>query len=239
MKFHPRYFAGLQASTEEPLWSGRQADAAPLALDGVAGGSPHEDQPVLMHMTFAWLGAPVNKWVTMNGGDIASYLLEDPANAQPGPVPGAIRVRFADHPWGPWTPAIPHLAPGDPGVVGDLYGPDGWMFHPSCVDQPPALCARSDEHRPLDSVFPGCPQLGKMVDAGKLYAPDIIDPYTRPDGHGGIEITWNVSAWNPYGVLLLKSTISPGAAPTAEAVPASTGGASRRGRPTRFRWCVG
>ena len=210
MRFRPRYFAGTHPITGKPRWTRRESKAVGLALDGVAGGSPSESETVLMHMTFTWLGPPVNKWMMMNGGDLADYLLEDPTNANRGAVPGAVRVRFADHPWGPWSPPIPHLAPGDPAVAGDLYGPGGWMFHPGCTDQGAAVCAPSDPHRPLDSFFAGCPAVGAGFDRGRLYSPVVIDPYTRPDGAGGLEVYWNVSTWNPYAVLFVKTVVTPG-----------------------------
>jgi len=97
-RLRPRYYAGVDASGE-PRWTRRQSEAVPLALDGVVGGSPHEEQPIVSQMAISWIGAPVNKWVMLYGGDLADYLLADAANARPGPAPGAIRIRFADHPW--------------------------------------------------------------------------------------------------------------------------------------------
>jgi hypothetical protein len=146
---------------------------------------------------------------------------------------GSIRVRFADHPWGPWSPSAVHLNPGSPTVVGDPYGPGGYIFNPLCQGQPPAVCAPSDPSRPLDYFFPGCPEVGKTVDTGILYAPNIIDAYTRSDGAGGLDVFWNVSVWNPYLVALLRTNVKPGGAtaPTA----CSSG---RRTRAARFRWCA-
>ncbi len=227
VRFRPQYFAGTNPATGEPRWSARESDAVGLALDGVPNGSPVEDETVLMHMTFTWLGPPVNKWMMLSGGDLADYLLEDPVAANRGAAPGAIRARFADHPWGPWSPPVPHLAPGDPTVPGDLYGPGGWLFHPACEDQGATTCARSDPHRPADSALPGCPAVGVAFDSGRLYSPVVVDPYTRADGAGGLEVFWNVSTWNPYAVLFVKTTVTPGP------VPAPSGG----GRKGGFRWC--
>jgi hypothetical protein len=50
---------------------------------------------------------------------------------------------------------------------------------------------------------------------GRLYAPNIIDDWTadvtpeerRATGPHSAEIYWNVSTWNPYQVMLVKSRI--------------------------------
>jgi hypothetical protein len=206
VRLTPRFFAGVDARNK-PRWTRREASAVPLALDGVVGGSPREVQPIVMQMTITWVGPPVSKWVMLYGGDLADYLLVDPANARPGDAPGAVRIRYADRPWGPWTPPEPLLRPGSPSVPGDPYGPGGVLFHVDCEDQGPALCARSDPTRPTDPFLPGCPELGRTFDVGRFYAPNVIDAYTRSDGAGGVEIFWNVSTWNPYAVVFVRTTL--------------------------------
>ena len=89
---------------------------------------------------------------------------------------------------------------------------------------------RDDEpHRPLDFIFAGCPAIGATVDTGILYAPNIIDAYTRSDGAGGLDVFWNVSAWNPYLVALLRTNVRP---PAPERLPCA------RGKGPRLRWCA-
>ncbi len=233
-RLRPRYYAGVDPSGE-PRWTRRQSEAAPLALDGVVGGSPHEEHPIVAQMAVSWIGAPVNKWVMLYGGDLADYLLADAANARPGPAPGAIRIRFADHPWGPWTPPAPHLRPGGPSVVGEPYGPGGVLFHTQCVDAGPAVCARTDPTRPPDFFLPGCPSFGALFDVGRFYGPNVIDAYTQVIGTSAADILWNVSTWNPYGVVVVRSRITPGpAAPPA----CTTDGAARGQRRPPFRWCT-
>jgi hypothetical protein len=234
-RFRPLYFAGTNRRTGEPRWSRRQSRAAPLALDGIPGGSPHEERPIVDQMAVSWVGEPVNRWVMLYAGDLPPYTLADPAGAQPGPAPGAIRIRFAEHPWGPWSPPEPHLLPGSPLVPGDPYGPGGVLFHNRCVDHGSVHCARSDPSRPTDFFLAGCPSIGAAFDIGRFYGPNIIDAYTRPDGAGGVELLWNVSTWNPYGVALVRSTIRGGATPTADTCSAAR---ARRNRPT-VRWCAG
>jgi hypothetical protein len=209
-RFRPRFYAGVHKGTNVPIWSREQRKAKPLALDGVAGGSPFEEQPLVNQFTISWVGGSIRKWVMLYGGNIGDYLLLDPARSRPGDGPGSVRIRFADHPWGPWSPALPHLLEGSPTEVGTPLGPGGVLFHPQCVDQPGASCAPSDPIRPVDSFLPGCLPLGKTFDNGFFYGANIIDAYTKSDGADGMDIYWNVSTWNPYGVLFLKTNLRPG-----------------------------
>ena len=206
-RFKPKYFAGLNAKTGEPRWTRRESKAVPLALDGVEGGSPHEALPIPNQMAVSFIG-PLNTWVMIYGGDLADYLLADPANARPAPA-GAVRIRFAEHPWGPWSAPEPLLVPGNPLGDGEPYGPGGVLFHPACQDMPPSLCARSDPSRPTDAFFAGCPEIGSTFDAGRFYAPNVIDAYTRSDGTGGVDVFWNVSTWNPYSVVFVGTNLRP------------------------------
>jgi hypothetical protein len=206
-RFRPLYYAGV-TKHGLPIWSPMQRDAKPLALDGVVGGSPFEEQPLVNQFSISWVGGSVRKWVMLYGGNIGDYLLLDPSHSRPGEGPGSVRIRFADHPWGPWSPAKPHLLEGGPTEVGSPLGPGGVLFSPLCVDQPGAPCAPSDPIRPIDSFF-GCFPIGKTFDQGFFYGANIIDAYTQPDGAGGMDMYWNVSTWNPYGVLFLKTNLRP------------------------------
>jgi hypothetical protein len=206
VEFKPKFFAGLRGSQGEPVWSSHQEDALPLSLDGVTGGNPQEQLAIVNQMSVSYLGEPVNKWMMLYGGDLADAFLADPAHSH-SPT-GAIMVRFAENPWGPWSAPAPHLVPGAPNVVGDPYGPGGFLFHFACVDQSSALCARTDPTRPLDIFNPGCSPPPFPFDIGRLYGSAIIDAYTRCSGDG-LDVFWAASTWNPYGVTLLKSHITP------------------------------
>jgi len=109
------------------------------------------------------------------------------------------------------------------------------MFHPDCADQPPAVCASSDPTRPVD-YFVECQPVGALLDTGVLYAPNIIEAYTRSDGAGGLDVFWNVSVWNPYRVALLTTNVKATAA--GPSTTCSSGAPARAGRPGRFRWCA-
>ncbi|MFI5307170.1 MAG: hypothetical protein ACHQ53_07460, partial [Polyangiales bacterium] len=108
LRFEPRYFAGADPDTDEPRWSSRQSDAKPLAMDGVNDGDPHEALHIVNHSAITWLPAPIEKWVMLYGGGLSDLLVLDPAGSRYAPAPGAIMIRFADHPWGPWSPPEPH-----------------------------------------------------------------------------------------------------------------------------------
>lgn len=230
LRLRPRYFAGVRPSGE-PIWTRHESRAKALAMDGVVDGSPDDPHPFPNQTAIGWLGPPVDKWMMLYGGGGSPLS----GGSGPGAPDGSIRVRFAEHPWGPWSPAVVHLNPGSPAVVGDAFGPGGFIFNPACEDQPPAACAPSDPSRPLDYLIPGCPQVGALIDTGILYAPNIIDAYTRPDGAGGLDVFWNVSVWNPYLVALLRTNVQPGPAGAATACATAT----RVERlPARLRWCA-
>ena len=44
---------------------------------------------------------------------------------------------------------------------------------------------------------------------GFLYAANIISEWTRPAPGGGADILWNVSTWDPYRVVLVRTRIRP------------------------------
>jgi hypothetical protein len=209
LRFAPRFFAGVDPDTNEARWSTDQSDAKPLAMDGIVDGDPHEPLHVVDHTAISWLGAPIDKWVMLYGGGLSSLLVssEDTSDA---PAPGAIVMRFADHPWGPWSPPAPHLRPGSPGTIGDPNGPAGFLYNPECVSTQSSACALPDALRADPSrIAEVCDGSASLWDAGQLYGVNIIDPYTTPNAAGGFDMIWNVSTWNPYAVVLMKSAINP------------------------------
>jgi hypothetical protein len=206
LKFEPEYFAGADPKTGEPVWSSRQSEATGIALDGQVSGDPHEPVQVLMNMTISWLPAPINKWVMLYGGDLADWLLLDGQVSRGERAPGAIWMRFADHPWGPFSPPQPHIIPGNPSRINDPVGPGGYLYDATCKDNGSTRCAKTDPHRPLDGIV-GCPFTSD--DPGRLYGPNVIDEYTKPNDSGGLDIIWNVSTWNPYAVKLFRTSIQP------------------------------
>jgi hypothetical protein len=207
LQFAPQYFAGVDPASGEPRWSTQQSHAQALALDGKRGGDPYEQVNILGTMTVSWLGPPIDKWVMLYGGDAGDFTLTDAKADRAGRTPGAIWMRFADHPWGPFSPPTPHLLPGDPRQSDTGYGPGGYLFDPTCVSTPQQTCAPTDPHRPLDTLLQGCPIA--IQDKGRLYNPGIIDSYTHANAEGGLDIIWNVSTWDPYAVQLFRTSLAP------------------------------
>jgi hypothetical protein len=206
LQFAPQYFAGVDPASGEPRWSTRQSQARAIALDGKRDGDPHEQANILGTMTISWLGSPIDKWVMLYGGDAADFTMTDAKADRAGRTPGAIWIRFADHPWGPFSPPVPHLLPGDPRQSGSGYGPGGYLFDPKCVSTSQLSCAPTDPHRPLDTLLSGCPVA--IQDKGRLYNPNIIDSYTQANADGGLDMIWNVSTWDPYAVQLFRSSVA-------------------------------
>jgi hypothetical protein len=124
---------------------------------------------------------------------------------------------------------VPHVSPGSPSTTGDPWGPGGVLFHNLCVDDGPNLCAPGDPTRPPDFFIPGCPPVAAAFDIGRFYGPNVIDAYTRPAGASALEIFWNASTWNPYGVVLIRSRIEAGPQPA----PATC----KKAR-APLRWCT-
>ena len=106
---------------------------------------------------------------------------------------GALRMRTADQPWGPWSPPQDIIAAGDPadGPVGQ-YGPGGMLRHPDCTTPG---CA---PHTPAREANP--------QEYGFFYSANIIEQWIRP-ADDGVDIIWNASSWDPYRITLLRTHI--------------------------------
>ena len=200
----PKYYAGLEPSGE-PRWSADAADAKPLALDGDPDGDPHEELSIVGTTSISWLGAPIDRWVLMYSGDVPDILLADPRGSRRANPKGAVMIRFAEHPWGPWSKATPHLAPGSPTKIGDPYGPGGFVYSPECKDTPDMQCAKAEPW--TLGLFSACVKT-TVAEPGRLYAPNIIDRYTRRNQQGGLDVSWLVSTWNPYTLVMMQTTIA-------------------------------
>lgn len=104
-------------------------------------------------------------------------------------------MRSADNPWGPWSPPQDVLVGGDPArnPPEQQFAPGGILHHPDCVQ---VGCADSTD---WDGVNPR--------EYGFLYGVNIIEQWTRPAG-SGVDLIWNVSTWDPYRVVLLRTRIN-------------------------------
>jgi hypothetical protein len=118
---------------------------------------------------------------------------------------------------------VPHLLPGSPSKVGDLYGPGGVLYSADCRDATTATCVRPDSLRSTKNLTPSCLAGLILWDSGRLYGPNIIEPYIAKNANDGLDLIWNVSTWNPYSVLLMKTSITapPGSETASEPADAA------------------
>ena len=197
--FEPQYFAGLEHG--RPRFSRDQSDAVALDL----GGEPEpsfERYDVVDRSTVSYLPA-LGQWVMLYGGDFAPAILRVFAGAsferiEHDPV-GAIHGRFALQPWGPWSEPVSVLEAGDPNAsppaAGSEYAAGGMLHHAGCAGEP---------------CIPGETTVSHLFTPyGFLYSPNILEPWTevREDGDA-VDVYWNVSTWNPYQVVLLRTRIT-------------------------------
>jgi hypothetical protein len=157
-------------------------------------------------MSVSWI-EPLGKWVMFYSGGIISLpranlpgcgVLELFTRSECKDVVvgnGAVRMRTADHPWGPWSPPQDVIEGGDPNVAGSgQYGPGGVLRHPQCKEE---TCATHTQTAFYDAD-----------EYGFFYSANIIEQWTR-EVDGGVDVYWNVSTWDPYRVVLLRTRIEP------------------------------
>ena len=183
----------------------QERDAEPLDLDSSRTGVQAEElHDISDQMSVAWV-EPLGKWVMFYGGGLTR--LPTPVLKQCGVLElfvgaectavnmgnGAVRMRTADDPWGPWTPPQDVIAGGVPadGPI-EQYGPGGALRHAACIEP---TCA------PHSDMFAYHPD-----EYGFFYSANIIEQWIRPAGNG-VDILWNASTWDPYRVVLLRTHI--------------------------------
>ncbi len=102
-----------------------------------------------------------------------------------------VEARIAQAPWGPWSPPTSLI----------VDGPQ-WACKLVMI---PAGCAGQKNF---------WPKSGKTFVAGGYYAPFVMDRYTLDASGGGsyarTTIFWTLSTWNPYEVVIMRSTLQSG-----------------------------
>lgn len=202
-----RYYTGTSADGI-PQFSPVGNDAAALDLDASrAGIQATEPYDIVDQQSVAWV-EQLRKWVMFYGGGLSNLpypavlptcgVLELFVGAECTDVDmgnGAIRMRTADDPWGPWSPPQDVIIGGDPAVPDSgLYGEGGLLRHPACTSERCAPHTRARDIHPDEYGF--------------LYSANIIEEWIRPAGKG-VDVIWNASTWDPYRVILLRTRIEP------------------------------
>ena len=170
-----------------------QNQAAPLVL----GTTTTDSVDIVNQLSVSWVD-PIKQWVMVYGGDGWDVVagVYGPVTHAPG---GPIKIRFASEPWGPWSAPQTLLAAGDPATGTLQYGSHGILHSAACGSD----CAPDE---PFWHNVPGAPS----SPYGVLYGASIIDPWTTavsaPSG-AAANIYWTVSTFDPYEVVLMRSTI--------------------------------
>ena len=190
-EWQPRYYAG-QDDQGRPQFASLEFDAEPLDLNvNEAGVQPEERIDVIGHFSVAYLPSH-QRWIMLYGGGAQALYTElvygDDTDLLDTSTIGPIHVRFAEHPWGPWTDPETFLDPGDALTLTGQYAPGGILRSERCQTEG---CVRGE---PI------------LFEDGGVYAPNIIEPWLSPKP-GGIDIYWHVSNWNPYEVVLMKTSL--------------------------------
>lgn len=186
----PKYFAGLDAQGR-PRFVDREVDSVALNLSGPAEEPSREELDVVGQMSVSFIPS-LGRWVMIYGGGLSQQFGEliFGSDWSKELENGALQVRSAAHPWGPWTAPKPLLVPGDPDRAEGLFAEGNILHSPSCVG---AGCVVSE---------------AAWSNPGGLYGPNIIEPWTEPRS-GAVDLYWNLSTWNPYEVVLMKTTLRP------------------------------
>jgi hypothetical protein len=100
--WNPQYFKGIDTTTDKPLWTSIVSEAVPmLTVPGTTAG----DFKSVNEIDIKWV-PELRKWIMLYGGDV-HFSTPPPPNDQPRH--GAIHMRMAEFPWGPWSPPTPLL----------------------------------------------------------------------------------------------------------------------------------
>jgi len=200
--WQPRFFTGLDPEGR-PQFSARETDAQPLDLDAaVPGEQPDELRDVIGQMGISWLPS-LQHFVMFYGGEgspmFANPIFGDEIGKVRHDPLGSLFVRFAEHPWGPWTAPRPLLAAGHWGSDAEpieQYAEGGILAHTNCRGRG---CAEGDAAYQLDLL---------NNNNGVLYGSNVIDAWTTAHDDGRTDLYWFVSTWNPYQVVLMKTSLS-------------------------------
>ena len=191
----PDYFAGFEAG--RPKFSKKQTEAVALNLSGPKDGGASEVHDVVGQMNMTWVEG-LKRWVMIYGGGLSAQFGglifgEDWAAMADKENAGPLYVRTAEHPWGPWSAPRTFVDAGNAQEGTGLYKAGQILHNPQCK-----ALGGGDACVASESAW---------SNQGGLYAPNVIEPWTVQNG-STFELYWTVSTWNPYEVVLMKTTLS-------------------------------
>ena len=187
VNWQPRYFAGLD-SNDDPVWTNDQIFATPIIAE--------EELLQVLQFSIAWV-EPIKRFVMIYSGRLPRIEADNTSG---------IYLRTAKHPWGPWS--NPKLI-WNP-ITNGAYDCPGIMYSEFAAGK---NCPKTDPYRPnwgpMDTINQ-CPNQSPNPngDFGVEYGVNILDNFTKP----GLQINsaviyWNMSTWNPYRVVLMKTKV--------------------------------
>jgi hypothetical protein len=242
IQWAPRFFAGYDPQSGEPRWSSKESEALP-----VYGSASDSEFDLVSHAAMTWV-EPLKRWVMFYGGSVPEWIRADQATGalpeivHAQPVPGAIHMRTAAHPWGraslaaapeqAWSDATPVLVVDEVAELLRCEQPGGVPSAGCTVPRTPSeliseVVEWATEINPDNwGATAGACLLGNAAyaalyslagsDKPHLYGANIIDAWTDdvtarlpdlPADERAVELYWNVSTWNPYQVVLLKTQL--------------------------------
>ncbi len=190
-----QYFTGLVNG--QPTWSSFESDAVPVVQDNPLNGPPWpNDNPTVGNMSVVYCKSLSLWFMTFDGGR--------------QPVSGNTHIRgtyftYAPQPWGPW--ATPQLIFND--IRDKAYGLGGYVHNPTVVPDPPG-----------DGL--NGPTIGTndiYATPGGTFAPQMIERFITVSGNT-LKLYYNVSTWNPYTIVRMRSTFNISTVPVTQPAPA-------------------
>jgi uncharacterized protein (TIGR03437 family) len=191
-----QYFTGLVNG--KPTWGNSEAGVVPVAQDNPLNGPPWpNDTPTVGYLSVVYSSA-LNLWLMTYGA----------SDQSPGDGTRGTYFTYAQQPWGPW--ATPQHILND--NRDNFYGLDGFVHNPLVIPDPPG-----------DGL--NGPTIGNndiYATAGGIFAPQLIGRFVTVTGNT-LKIYYNVSTWNPYVVVRIRSEFAIANAPAISLVANAEG----------------
>lgn len=230
--WNPQYLTGIDSTTGKPTWSPNKSDAwAMLTAAGTTAG----DFKAVNQIDVKWVPA-LRKWILLYGGDVHWMLESDPPTTDQ-PRHGAIHMRMADYPWGPWSPPTPLLlrekmrgyfeCDATENTNPDGCDPSSYPLGTWESDNIPGTIneCRQDLSEPVQPnmlVFDNLDLTNCYIDnepvwdqRGLLYAPELIPTWTNEGPQNiftnllkTVTLYFMVSTWMPYQVVLAAADLN-------------------------------